>query len=427
MNKQKSFFPAIRQLLAGMLVIFIPLSGINILSSCKSNKASAKNNNKEQNQTQMPKSLQHGINAFGFSMYQALEKENDNIIFSPFSISSALAMTFAGAKGETARQMQNVLGYPDMGEKTHADFNSLIKSLESQQKGSLLTVANSLWAQKDYAFLKSYFELIEKSYGGGLQLVDYVNKREEARQSINKWVELKTQDKIKELIKPRILTEDTRLVLVNAIYFLGEWQSVFNKMYTHSAPFTLKSGKDVDTDFMANTSRFGYFEDKQVQVVELPYVDRVKSMFVVLPKPEFAFESFEKSLTVDQMEKWTVVEDRKVEVFLPSFTVNTQVNLEQILMKMGMTLPFSNKADFSGMTGDTDLKIDKVIHQAFVDVSEAGTEAAAATAVVMVRKTSVDVDEKVTFKANRPFFFFIRDNASGVVLFAGRVMNPTIK
>jgi serpin B len=175
---------------------------------------------------------------------------------------------------------------------------------------------------------------------------------------------------------------------------------------------------------MANTSRFGYYEDKQVQVVELPYVDKAKSMFVVLPKPDFSFQSFEKALSVAQMEKWTEVGERKVEVFLPSFTIDTQVNLEQILMKMGMPLPFSNKADFSGMTGDTDLKIDKVIHQAFVDVSEAGTEAAAATAVVMVRKTSVDVEEKVTFNANRPFFFIIRDNASGVILFAGRLMNP---
>jgi len=429
MNKQKKlngmlFNKRVSRYIALGLAI---LMGGSVFSGCKSNKAAGVNEDGEQKTEIMEAvTIEKGINEFGLSMYQYLDKKDQNVIFSPFSISSALGMTFAGSKGQTAKEMQKVMRYPSLGDETHKGFQKLVKGIETPQKGTQLSIANSLWAQKDYTFLTSYFEKIQQYYGAGVQYVDYINETEEARQLINSWVEQKTRDKIKELIKPRVLTQDTRLVLVNAIYFLGEWMHVFNEAHTHKAPFKLQDGKEVEAEFMVNATNYGYYEDKEVQVVELPYVEGKKSMFVVLPNENIKYNEFEKMLNAGMLEKWSAVEERKVDVFLPSFSIKTQADLEQLLSKMGMTLAFTDRADFSGMTGKDDLKIDKVVHQAFIDVSEAGTEAAAATAVIMIRKTAVDPGEKTYFRANRPFFFFIRDNESGVMLFAGRVMNPTL-
>jgi len=376
------------------------------------------------------KTVVGGNTEFAFDLYAKLKDDPDikedggNLFFSPYSISTALAMTWAGARGLTEKQMAEVLHFTLPQAQLHKAFGSLEKQLNEagEEGGYELSVANALWGQAGYNFLEEFLELTERSYGAGLREVDFAKKTEEARLIINSWVEEKTQEKIKDLIKPGVLDRFTQLVLTNAIYFKGDWLNQFDKKRTRDEPFKLKRREQVKVPMMHIKEKFKYWADDRLQVLKLPYEGEELSMIVLLPNQIDGLADIEKSLTIEKLDDWTRdLRKQEVMVTLPKFTMTTRFELADYLKKMGMPNAFG-EADFSGMTGDKSLFISAVIHKAFVAVDEEGTEAAAATAVVM-RKTSVPAPPKV-FRADHPFIFIIRDNRSGSILFMGRVMNP---
>lgn len=391
--------------------------------------------------------IAEGNNRFALELYAKLRSDEGNLFFSPYSISTALAMTYGGARSETKRQMAEVLCFPAVFNDIDCDPNKELakptKQVRSQQqfhsalgviikdlnargaKGRYeLTVANALWGQKGYGFLKEFIELIKTCYGGELNEVDFIQSAEAARQTINGWVEEQTKGKIKNLIGPGVLNEMTRLVLTNAIYFKGNWARQFEKGETKDAAFTLISGKKIDVPMMNETADFNYTETEVCQILELPYVDDELSMIIFLPKKSDELIGFEQMLTQENLSPWLAgLRKRKVIVSIPKFKLTSEFSLADVLKSMGMTDAFSSTADFSGMNGKKDLFISAVIHKAYIDVNEEGTEAAAATGVA-VSLTSVEPERIPVFRADRPFLFLIRDNHSGSILFIGRVMNP---
>ncbi|KPJ51062.1 MAG: hypothetical protein AMJ41_00345 [candidate division Zixibacteria bacterium DG_27] len=365
-----------------------------------------------------------GNNAFALDLYAQLKKEQGNLFFSPFSISTALGMTYAGARGNTERQMAEVLHFELGQEGLHPAFRELFMELNSRPGGRRyeLSVANALWGQKGYRFLEEFRELVRKNYGGGLNQVDFVKARETARRTINTWVEGETRGKITDLLKPGIINSWTRLVLTNAIYFKGYWASRFKEELTQEAPFTLVTGGKVNVPMMHLNGEFRYMEMDDLQALELPYLGGDLSMVVFLPKETDGIRNFEPSLTAGSLKKWLVrFREQEVLVALPKFKMTCDFRLDQALKSMGMTDAFE-EADFSGMTGRKELFIAAVVHKAFVEVNEEGTEAAAATAVVM-EKGAVGQRPPV-FRADHPFLFLIRDLRSNSILFLGRVMDP---
>lgn len=368
-----------------------------------------------------------GNNAFAVDLYSQLKEEEGNLFFSPYSISTALAMTHAGARGNTEKEMAKTLRFSLAQEYLHAAFADLESRLNKlQEVGNIkLSVANSLWPQKDYKFLDEYLSLVKKHYGVSITPVDYKRASEAARKMINNWVEDKTEEKIKDLIEPGVLGALTRLVLVNAIYFKGKWESQFKASSTKDAPFYIPSKKAVQTPMMTQKQNYKYAQFESLQILELPYVGNETSMIVLLPKEPDGLKQLETNLSVENLKRWERrLGKRKVLVFLPKFKMTSAFRLDKTLISMGMVDAFSDsKANFAGMDGRSDwLYIGAVIHKAFVDVNEEGTEAAAATAVVM-RTTEMPAPPP-TFRADHPFIFLIRDNQSGSILFLGRVVNP---
>jgi serpin B len=394
-----------------------------------------------------PAKIVAGNTAFACDLYQKLKDAQGNLFLSPYSISTALAMTYAGAGGETARQMAVVLHFEQPAATLHPAFKSLVAELSggAEKKAYELSVANALWGQKDYKFLDAFLQTCSTNYGGGLRTVDFVGATEAARTTINTWVEQQTRDKIKELLKPGILTPRTRLVLTNAIYFKGQWETAFEKKQTQDAPFTLavpaaqkEPAATVTVPMMHRKGMLKLYETDGLQVLELPYKGGDLSMIILLPTmpgnangtPRHAwrleaYAEFEKSITPERLEAWLkAARSQEVDVFLPRFTTTSEFPLAGTLSAMGMTDAFTPAADFSGMDGTKDLYISAVIHKAFVDVNEEGTEAAAATGVAMALKSEPMPRELKVFRADHPFIFLIRHVKTGSILFMGRVMNP---
>ena len=366
-----------------------------------------------------------GNTTFALDLYGKLKKKQGNLFLSPYSISTALAMTYAGARGNSEKQMANVLRFTLDNNQLHPSFSLLDEQLNAiQGKGDIeLSVANALWAQKDYFFLKSFLDLIENNYGAVINSVNFKGACEAVRIKINTWVEEKTKDKIKDLIKPGVLDPLTRLVLTNAIYFKGNWASQFKKSKTKEEKFWLDSSNSIKVPMMVQKQDFRYMESESLKILELPYVGNDLSMIVLLPKEIDGLGKLESSLTVENLANWlSLLKEKEIRVFLPKFKMSSQFNLSQTLASMGMPDAFTKKADFSGMTDNKDLYISAVIHKAFVDVNEEGTEAAAATAVAM-KFLSAPAPPPV-FRVDHPFLFLIRHNSSESILFLGRVVNP---
>jgi len=381
-----------------------------------------------------------GNNEFALEIYAKLQSREGNLFFSPYSISTALAMAYAGARGQTESQIAKVLHFPAVvnpatesiislvPDRRHfaSEFGEIIKNLNNrgQKSNYELNVANALWGQKGYDFLEEFLNLVNTGYGGQLNEVDFVRATEAARKTINSWVEKKTNNKIRNLIGKGVLDSMTRLVLTNAIYFKGNWASQFEEDRTQDAPFTLIDGRKIDIPMMNQTAEFGYMETETFQGLNLPYVNNELSMIILLPKERDGLKELEKTLTQENLSRWiSKHREHKVVVSIPKFKVTSQFSLASVLKSMGMEDAFSTNADFSGINGKRDLFISAVIHKAYVDVDEEGTEAAAATAVTM-RLTSVGPTQIPVFRADHPFLFLIRDNDSGSILFIGRVMNP---
>ncbi len=373
--------------------------------------------------------LTAGNTAFALDLYQVLSEGEDNLFFSPYSISLALAMTYAGARGETAQQMAQTLHFTLSQDVLHSAFNALDLELTSrgveidEQEGEpfRLHIANSIWGQRGYEFLPEFLDTLAMNYSAGLHIVDYIEATEEARRMINQWVSEQTEDKIKDLIKPGVLNDLTRLVLANAIYFNAGWFFPFDEEGTQKGEFHLIDGELVHVPMMFQQETFRYSGGDGYQVVELLYVGQEMAMVILLPD-QGMFEAFEKSLTSERLSKiFADLGIRSVALTMPRFEYESEFSLKETLMTMGMRTPFT-EADFSGMDGTRDLFISEVVHKAFVSVDEKGTEAAAATAVMIALSSAPSAPVEMT--VDRPFIYMIRDLKTGTILFIGRVLNP---
>jgi serpin B len=366
-----------------------------------------------------------GNTGFGFDLYGRLASKDGNLFFSPYSISTALAMTYAGARSETAEQMARTLHFDLDAQRLHPAFAQLIQAVNGPDKDRpfQLYVANALWGQRGFDFQKAFLDLVRQDYGAGLREVDFKRATEEARQTINRWVEDQTNHKIRDLIGTGVLDADTRLVLTNAIYFKAAWASPFLERATKDEDFLVAADKKVRVPMMHQSESFPYYEGANFQMLELPYQGNQQSMVIVLPRPGTPLADVEKLLNEKNLNSWlSSLKGQHVQVALPRFKVTQEFELNRTLADMGMPLAFTDRADFSGMDGRQDLLISNVIHKAFVEVNEKGTEAAAATAVVMKRTSAVT--RIIPFRADHPFVFAIRDRGTGSILFLGRVVNP---
>jgi serpin B len=375
----------------------------------------------------------HASNALAWDLFSALahrESEGANLFFSPASIEWALAMTYTGARGETAAEMARVLHLenPVGGPISSIGpaFGALQANLLDPDKPYTLDLANSLWGQKDFRFQDDFLSGLKTDFRSPLNQVDFHSAPEESRLAINEWVEKKTASKIKNLFPSGTITSSTRLVLANAIYFLGEWENPFKGTSTSDRRFHLTPENSIHVPTMKQTGTFAYGETSGSQVLALPYKGGDLEMVIVLPHDKDGLAGLEAGLDTDLLEGWTSgLEQRKVRVFLPKFSLEGEFSLSQTLAELGMPSAFSRGADFSGMTGNKDLFISQVVHKSFIDVYELGTEAAAATGVGMSLTSMPGPEpELVTFIADHPFLFFIRDKESGLILFLGRVLDP---
>ena len=374
--------------------------------------------------------LVDGNTAFSFDLFQELKSEDGNMFCSPYSISLALAMTYAGARGETEQQMADTLHYDLSQHNLHPAFNYLDMELTKRGKGARgkddegfrLNIVNAIWGQKDFTFLPEFLDTLAENYGAGLRLLDFINETEKSRITINDLVSDETEGRIQDLIPQGQLDAATRLVLTNAIYFNAAWQYRFEKSMTSDSVFHLLNGQDINVPMMRQTESFGYTTGDGYQAVELQYDGGELSMVILLPDPG-EYDSFEDQLNVENTnEIINRLQYTQVALAMPKFEFESEFKMKDTLSRMGMPVAFSPSADFSGMTGGKELYIDQVIHKAFVSVDEAGTEAAAATAVDM-KLTSMPA-EPVNVTIDHPFIFLIRDIETGTILFVGRVMNP---
>lgn len=374
----------------------------------------------------MIKNIARDNTLFALDLYNQLKMTDGNLFFSPFSIFTALAMTWAGARENTAVQMAETLHFTEKPAQFHRAIGDLISQLNAVQKETdvELSIANAIWAQKGYQFLDEFFRIVQQSYQADLKQVDFSSAAESARQAINAWVEQQTNEKIKDLLPPKVLNALTRLVLVNAIYFKGFWDNQFKSRDTREMEFWLLTEVAVKVPMMHQEHQFGYWENDWLQIMEMPYKEESLSLIVLLPKEKTGITDLEQKLNFENMMAWqSRLRKRKVIVFFPKFKIESQFSLGQTLALMGMPDAFDPElADFSAMVGQKELYISAVIHKAFLEVNEEGSEAAAATGVV-VSVTSIAPSPPI-FKADHPFVFFIRYNKSQSILFLGRVLNP---
>ena len=379
--------------------------------------------------------LVEGNSAFAFDLYQALRGQDGNLFYSPHSISLALAMTYAGAGGQTERQMADTLRFSLTQDRLHPAFNDLDQELASRgtdvqsREGEAfrLNIVNAVWGQHGHPFWEAFLEVLAESYGAGVKSADFVAAPEESRLAINDWIAGSTEDRIRDLIPHGVIDSLTRMVLTNAIYFSASWASPFGEASTRAQPFHLLDGSRVDVPMMRTSEDFGYAAGEGYQAVGLPYTGHEMSMTVIVPD-RGRFRDFEDSLDAGLAER--IIADlgfRHVTLDLPKFEFESQFWLSETLKSMGMSDAFDSVAsDFSDMDGRSCLAGDpgclyirEVVHKAFVSVDEAGTEAAAATGVVM--QTESAPQNPVAVTVDRPFIFLIRDRATEAILFVGRV------
>ena len=377
-------------------------------------------------------------NQFAFDLYSELDKsEEGNVFYSPYSISAALAMTYEGAKGQTADEMKSVFHFPESN-ILRPNFAAIYNEINRGNKAYELRTGNALWAQYDYKFLEDYTSRVEQYYGGKVANLDFKQETEKSRQTINSFIEEQTNDKIKDLIPAGILSPMTRLVLTNAIYFKGTWEWEFDKSDTRDQDFKITPTTNVKTPMMymkPKKANFKYADLEKLQILELPYKGEKISMLILLPKQgedydykteervifDYTLEDIELSVEKLKEYKSQMQETKLDSISLPKFEFDTKYFMKETLSSMGMPTAFG-AADFSGMDGTKNLQISQVIHQAFVKVDEKGTEAAAATAVVMKDMAAMPSN---VFRADHPFIFIIQEKETGNILFMGRVTDPT--
>jgi len=364
----------------------------------------------------------NAYNGFAFDLYRRYGAGDGNILFSPYSISTALSMTYEGARGLTAEEMEEVFGFLEDPSARLPTVARIYNTLNGEDREYALHTVNALWMQQGYNVLEEYVDAITGYYGGEVNVLDFVAKPEESRLTINDWVEERTSDRIKDLFPEGSIDSAVRLVLTNAIYFKGDWLYAFDEEATSVEDFHVSPSTAVEADMMSLHGSFNYLEADGFQLLELPYAGGDVSMLLLLPE-EGSMGEVEARLSAEWLDEWVaLMEEAEVDVYLPRFSFETKYFMAEDLAEMGMPMAFTGEADFSGMTGTRGLYIDMVIHQAFIEVNEEGTEAAAATGVSM-RLTAAPPGE--VFRADRPFVFLIRDVETGLVMFMGRVSDPS--
>lgn len=365
-------------------------------------------------------------NAFAFDMYSMIKNKDDNIFFSPHSIFTAIAICYDGAEGTTKEQIANVFYFPLDKPVLEVSLGKMIDEINTETEDYELETANALWIQKNYPVKKQYISNVDTYYSGKVEKLDFVNQPEESSNIINDWVEEKTNDKIKDLVPSSAINRETKLIITNAIYFNGKWKTAFDEQDTEERKFYPSENEEILVETMYIKKYFNYGENSNAKIIELPYKGNNLSMYVVLPE-ENDIGTFENKFSVNDYEKLKSKMDSKYEVktWLPKFKFETTSDLSVQLTEMGMPDAFYS-ANFSGIS-DENLAISKVIHQAFVDVQEEGTEAAAATAIVMddcVEYVEPKPEPIREFKTDHPFMFFIEDKRTGCILFMGKVESP---
>jgi len=375
----------------------------------------------------------NSINKFSVKMYSELAKEDGNLFFSPYSITAALGMTDAGARGETDLQIRNALQVDLAGEDFHAGVNGLDLSLKSHSQATEnleLNIVNSIWAQKDLMLNVNYLDLLSRHYDAGVNILDFVQEPEPSRLIINEWVSEQTHERIKDLLPAGSISRGTRLVLTNAIYFLADWLIKFDETKTDNQTFTRLDGSTVTVPMMNlrdEPVKLLYYNSGDCRILELTYKGNRLAMDLILPDSG-TFNNFEQSISAEIVSELVNGLDsvELIAVRIPRFEFTTEsISLKKAFMSLGMVVPFNSSADFFGIS-NTGLLISDVFHKAFIKVDEKGTEAAAATAVVMDR-ASAQPQPKPLFVANRPFIFFIRDTLTGAILFMGRILDPSVE
>lgn len=363
-----------------------------------------------------------GNNRFAVELYRAIAPGGGNRFVSPYSLSTALAMTLGGARGQTAQEMVRTLHLPGQDTSVHAAFAELARSLDGagEKRPYQLDIANALWGQRGAQFVPEFLDLLKRQYGSTVHAVDFQGDTAGAIDAINTWVEAQTQDRIQDLLHSGDVTPDTELVLTNAISFKGRWAQPFQATATRPVPFRRTGADPVEVPTMHRTGRLGYVQGEGFRAVELPYEGNALSMLVVLPDAIDGLGAVEQTLDFAWVDR---IRPQPVALALPRFKAEYRVELARPLAALGMPSAFSGDADFSGISTEAKLALSQVIHQAFVDVNEEGTEAAAATAVIAAR-TSVAVAPPIEFRVDHPFLFAIRHQPSGSILFLGRITDP---
>jgi serpin B len=372
--------------------------------------------------------LIHGNTAFAVDLYRReASQPNTNIFFSPYSISTAMAMVDAGARGATATAIEKAMRFPFAGKRLAEAWTTVLNDVNKHKEGFDLLTANALWAARGVEFRSSYLATARSEFGAKIETLDFAHASDAARSRINKWVSDTTKEKIRDLIAPGMLPPDTLLVLTNAIYMKAKWADPFPKARTDANGKFHAPGGDVTVPMMQNTETFPFFRGEGVRVLELPYAGEELSMLVVLPETNGGLAAIEKDLTPEKIEAWqSKLVPSKVAVTFPRFTSEMTLDLGATLQAMGVRRAFgkNGSADFSGMSEKEKLVISRVIHKARVDVDEEGTEAAAATAVIGVRATAIRQPPPELFVADHPFLFLIKRNGTNSILFLGRLMKP---
>jgi serpin B len=366
--------------------------------------------------------------AFGLDLYGQLRATPGNLFYSPYSISCALAMTYAGARGATADEMARTLRFSLPPDRLHPAFAETTREIRASgtERAAELHTANALWAQQGCRFESGFREIAQRNYGAALEEVDFGRATETARRTINAWVERETRDKIKDLIQEGGLTSLTVLVLTNAIYFKGVWMNAFHEEATRPGDFAGAQGAVRNVPLMHQQHVYPYLDDGTIQAIELPYQANELSMIILLPHKVDGLANVEKALAARGLtDSLARMRRTEVVVVLPRFKITAAFNLRTALEALGMIRSFQPQADFSGMFKAERVHVDAVIHKAHVDVNEKGTEAAAATAVAMqLESARRPLPPPPVFRADHPFVFFIRDNRTGSLLFAGRLTDP---
>ncbi|KAJ8376547.1 hypothetical protein SKAU_G00071270 [Synaphobranchus kaupii] len=361
-------------------------------------------------------------------------KKTDSVFYSPLSISSALAMVYMGARGNTATQMSESLHFHKADDDIHAGFSKLLSDLNQKGAPYALSLANRLYGEKSFNFEENYIQDTKKFYEAELETVDFISNAEVARVNMNSWVEKQTQEKIKNLLLEGTVDHMTRLVLVNAIYFKGNWEKKFKEADTREVEFKLNKNESKPVQMMHQTARFvlTFISEVNCQILEMPYIGKELSMLILLPQKieddSTGLMRLERELTYEKLIEWTqpnVMKNIEIKVALPKFKMEETYNLKDILVSMGMEDAFDvSKSDFSGMSPSNELVVSKVVHKSFVEVNEEGTEAAAVTAVMKIGCCGTLQPPPIFFIADHPFLFFIRHNATQSILFYGRFCSP---